>query len=90
MNKNELVKALSEKSNLKQKDCNLCVNALLEVLKDSLERGESVLLNGFGKFFVRFKKQRKCVNPQTKALMVVSSKYVPVFSPSGAFKQKFH
>lgn len=89
MNKNELIKALSEKSDLSQKDCNLCVNALLEVFKDSLLRGEPILLNGFGKFFAKFKPQRKGINPKTRALTVYPSKYVPVFRPSGAFRQKF-
>jgi len=40
------------------------VESLLEIIKQTLESGEDVLISGFGKFCVREKKKRPGSNPQ--------------------------
>ena len=47
------------------------VEALLEIIKRTLESVEDVLISGFGKFCVKEKKERKGRNPHTgKGLML--------------------
>ena len=41
------------------------VEILLEIIKESLEMGEDVLISGFGKFCVKAKKERRGRNPAT-------------------------
>jgi len=41
------------------------VESLLEIIKQTLESGEDVLISGFGKFCVRDKKKRPGRNPKT-------------------------
>jgi len=38
---------------------------LLEIMKGSLEKGEDVLISGFGKFCVKEKRERRGRNPAT-------------------------
>ena len=42
MNKNEFVNAVYSKSGLTKKDCKLCLDTILEVIKDALSQGDSV------------------------------------------------
>ena len=89
MNKTQLVKALSQKTGLSKAECAKCFNAFLEVCLNTLLRGEPIIINGFGKFFSKFKQARNGINPQTKDTMVYSSKYVPSFRASQALRAKF-
>ena len=43
------------------------IETLFEIIKQSLEEGEDVLISGFGKFSVKNKNQRRGRNPQTAA-----------------------
>ena len=89
MNKTELVKSISKKTKLTQRDCSMCLDALKEVVAETLTHGETIVLSGFGRFFTRFKPQRKGINPITRDYTIYPSKYVPSFSPSAILKAKF-
>ena len=52
MNKNEFVSQLNTKTGLTKKDCKLCLESIIDVIKDALRSGESVTLSNFGKFKV--------------------------------------
>ncbi len=41
------------------------VDSILEILKKTLENGEDVLISGFGKFWVKNKRERRGRNPAT-------------------------
>ena len=90
MNKTELIKSVSKQSNFSQNNCKLCLQALQDVLTQALLRGEVINLNGFGKFFAKYKSQRIGTNPITKDTIKIPSKYVPVFCSSKAFRAKFN
>ena len=66
MNKSEFIQAMSEKSGLTVKDATTALNATLEVIQESLQKGESVSLVGFGTFEVKERAARTGRNPQTK------------------------
>ena len=52
-NKAELVEQVSEKTGLTKKDVTTTVDALFEVIQESLKKGEKVQVVGFGNFEVR-------------------------------------
>ena len=64
------------------------VEALLHIAKDSLIKGEDLLLSGFGKFNVRKKKQRKGRNPQTGEELMLDARRVVTFNPSGLLRDR--
>jgi integration host factor subunit alpha len=66
------------------------VEAFLRISKDSLIGGSDLLLSGFGKFNVREKRERKGRNPQTGEDLILESRRVVTFHPSGILKAKIN
>ncbi|MBF0121603.1 MAG: HU family DNA-binding protein [Desulfobacterales bacterium] len=88
MNKEELVKFISEKTELTKADSTKALNAVIEGISASLENGEVVTLIGFANFKVVERKARKGRNPQTgKEIDIPASKAVK-FSVGQALKNK--
>lgn len=66
------------------------VEALLEIIKKTLESGEDVLISGFGKFCIKEKRQRKGRNPQTSDEMMLRARRVVTFRCSGVLRDKIN
>ena len=58
------------------------VEQVLEIMKETLERGETVKISGFGNFTVREKRPRKGRNPKTTEEITITSRRVLKFKPS--------
>jgi len=58
------------------------VDATFEIIKKALERGDQVLISGFGKFKVKFKWARKGRNPKTGERIVLESRRIVNFQCS--------
>ena len=69
-----------------KKEATQTVEVLLEMIKQSLENGEDVLISGFGKFCVREKKERQGRNPQNGQNLILDARRVVTFNCSGVFK----
>lgn len=87
MNKNEFVNEINLKSGLSKKDCRLCLETMLEVIKSALQCGESVTISNFGKFKVNDVKSKTLYNFKTKNTEVVEAKKTPAFKASENLKQ---
>ena len=88
MNKNEIIKSMAKHTNLTQKDCILCLNALKQVISRALERGEDISLSGFGKFYVKSYAKRNSFNPQTGKISALKERKLPIFKASSVLKAK--
>ena len=62
--------------------------ALLELIKSSLEAGNDVLVSGFGKFCVKEKAERKGRNPATGEDAILPARRVVTFKCSGKLREK--
>lgn len=79
MNKSELINAVAAKAELSKKDADTAVNAVLDVITESLVGGDKVTLVGFGNFEVHDRKERSGRDPRTgKAIQIPASK-APTF-----------
>jgi len=74
MNKKEMVDALAAKSGMTKTDSKKALDAMLEVIGETLKNGESVSLVGFGNFSVVERPERKGVNPATKEVITIAAK----------------
>ena len=63
---------------------------LLEQIKSTLEKGEDVLISGFGKFCVKNKKERRGRNPATGDDMMLSQRQVVTFRCSHLLREKIN
>ncbi|RJR35141.1 MAG: integration host factor subunit alpha [Desulfobacteraceae bacterium] len=67
---------------LTRKRASAIVNTLFEIMARALERGDFVIISGFGKFQVKFKWARKGRNPRTGESIVLESRRVVTFHAS--------
>ena len=56
------------------------VDACLAVIEDSIKRGESINLHGFGTFSLGKRAERQTKHPATGEPVIISSRYVPKFN----------
>ncbi len=66
------------------------VESLLEIIKQTLESGDDVLVSGFGKFCVKEKAKRKGRNPATGDDMMLDARKVVTFQCSGKLKDRIN
>ena len=74
----------------RKKDATHIVESLLEIMKETLESGEDILISGFGKFCVRAKKKHRGRNPQTGEDLPIDAKRVVTFRCSGTLRDKIN
>jgi DNA-binding protein HU-beta len=86
MNKAEFVGAIAEKCSMSKSQAAEVVDAMVEVLKKALKKGESVTLIGFGTFSVRKRAAREGRNPRTGQTIKIKASKTPVFKAGKAFK----
>ena len=63
-------------------------DALIEIIKATLESGNDVLISGFGKFCVKKKAARKGRNPATGERMMLAPRRVVTFKCSTMLREK--
>lgn len=88
MTKKDIVIRVSNDTNLTQIDVKKIVQRMLDVISESLERGETVELRNFGVFKVKSRRGRIGRNPRTGQEVTVPEKKVVVFKPGLILKQK--
>ena len=87
MNKSELIEQVADRADIKRSEAEAAVNALTEVVKETLQRGGDVALTGFGKFSVAERGARQGVNPQTGERIQIAASKAPKFSAGADFKK---
>lgn len=86
MTKAELAKILHEKIGISRKDSIAHVEALLDLIKSTLETGENVKIAGFGVFEIKDKNARRGRNPQTGESITINARKVLTFKPSNLLR----
>ncbi|MCG8348012.1 MAG: HU family DNA-binding protein [Chloroflexales bacterium] len=86
MQKTDFIKAVAEKTGVSQKETKQVIDAALDVIAETLSKGEKVTLTGFGTFEVRNRQAREGVNPQTREKISIPATKTPGFSASSTLK----
>ena len=87
MTKRDLVLAVAKKANLTNKAADEAIDALLLTIRDTLKRGDKVVITGFGTYSVRERKERKGRNPKTGQNLMIAARRVPGFSPGKTLRK---
>lgn len=66
------------------------IETLLELIKQSLEAGDDVLISRFGKFSVKEKRQRRGRNPQTGEPITLLPRRVVTFRLSNTLRERIY
>ena len=84
----DLCDAVHEALGLSRNECAALVERTLGLIVESLERGETVKLSGFGVFQVREKRARMGRNPKTGEEVPIQPRRVLTFRPSHLMKDR--
>jgi DNA-binding protein HU-beta len=88
MNKAELVEAVAQKSELTKAAAAKAVDAVLATVTETVAKGDSVSVIGFGTFESRKRAARNGKNPKTGEAIKIAATTVPAFKAGKAFKDK--
>ena len=88
MNKAEFVDAIAQKAEATKKDTNIFVDALTNVIIETVANGDKITLVGFGSFERRDRQAREGRNPSTGVPIKIPATQVPAFSAGKEFKEK--
>lgn len=86
MNRKELIDALANKTGSTKADAERNIAALIEVITDTLKKGDSISLVGFGTFEVRKRAARTGRNPATGAELKIKASKQPAFKAGATLK----
>lgn len=85
MTKSEVVNEICKKTGVERADALKCVEAFMEVVKDSLGNNENVYLRGFGSFILKKRAQKTARNISKNTTIVVPEHNIPAFKPAKEF-----
>ena len=84
----DLSEALHQEVGLSRQECSGLVERVLDMIVETLEKGETVKLSGFGVFQVRSKRARMGRNPKTGEPAAIHPRRVISFRASQIMKSK--
>ncbi len=86
MNKAEFISAIANSTGYSNAVTKETFDAMVEVIKKSLKKGEKISLVGFGNFDVVKRSARMGRNPQTGEPLKIKASKSPKFKPGKALK----
>lgn len=84
MTRNELIRATAEKSETTIKNAKAVVDALFEVIENTLVSGEDVKVTGFGTYYTILKEEHIGRNPSTNTAITIPERRYAKFKYSNA------
>lgn len=86
MNKTELIEALASKCDMSKAAASNAIDGLLDIVTDTLAKGDSISLIGFGTFSVGERAARTGRNPQTGAELKIAASKAAKFTAGAKLK----
>lgn len=87
MTKADIVEEVYERVGISKQEALRLTEMFLDIMKETLEKGEKVKISGFGNFVVRAKRARRGRNPQTGEETMITPRKVLTFKSSPLLKQ---
>ena len=85
MTKAEIVSNISDKSVIEKADVLATVEAFMEEVKSSLEKGDNVYLRGFGSFIIKTRAEKTGRNISKNTTIKIPAHNIPSFKPAKVF-----
>jgi len=82
----QLIDMLAERTNTSKAVVSDFLEAFLDTVKETLSKGDEIVLTGFGKFSVSDRAARKGLNPRTKEEIDIPARKVPAFKAGKELK----
>jgi integration host factor subunit alpha len=66
------------------------VETVFDIIKETLQREDKIMVSGFGNFIIRNKRARRGRNPQTGGDIEIAPRRILTFKPSTVLKASFN
>ena len=86
MNKTELIDALAQKCDVSKAEAGRAVDGLTDIIAETLAKGESIAVLGFGNFTITERAARVGRNPKTGEPLQISASKAPKFTAGSKLK----
>ena len=86
LTKTSIAEKIQENLDLPRNDTYDIMEVFLEIIKETIEKGEDIMISGFGKFCINEKHARKGRNPATDQEMTLPARRVVTFKCSGKLR----
>lgn len=90
LTKADLIERIRSNNDLTHKQSTDIVEATIDIIKNTLESGDDVLISGFGKLCVKQKAERKGRNPSTGDDQILPARRVVTFKCSGKLRERIN
>ena len=87
MSREDLIAKIAEDASITKKAAGEALKSVLNGISGSLAKGNKVSLVGFGTFDVAKRAKRKGLNPQTREVITIQARKVPVFRAGKKLKE---
>jgi len=88
LTKAHLIECIRSNNGLTFRQSTDIVETIIDIIKNTLESGDDVLISGFGKFCVKQKSERKGRNPATGDDQMLPARRVVTFKCSGKLRER--
>ena len=88
MTKNELVSAIAKRSGISKADVEHVINNSLNVIRETVASGDSIIIRGFGTIEPKLRKAKKARIIATGETVNIPARKVPTFKPCFSFRQE--
>ena len=90
MNRNELVDAVSGKTDMRKSEASKAVDAVFDAIADALKDGDEVRLVGFGTFSVASRAASEGRNPRTGEKIKIAASKQAKFKPGKRLRDELN
>lgn len=85
MTKADIVNEISKKTGIEKVLVQKSIESFMEVMKDSMVKGNNVYLRGFGSFILKKRAQKTARNISKNTSIIIPEHFIPAFKPAKSF-----
>lgn len=85
MTKAEIVAEIAQKTGIEKNSVLNTIETFMDVMKDSMSKGENVYLRGFGSFIIKKRAAKTGRNISKNTSIIIPAHNIPAFKPAKTF-----
>jgi DNA-binding protein HU-beta len=85
MTKADIVNEISKKTGIEKNLVQKSIESFMEIMKDSMVKGNNVYLRGFGSFILKKRAKKTARNFSKNTSIIIPEHYIPAFKPAKSF-----
>ncbi|MBR3568796.1 MAG: integration host factor subunit beta [Salinivirgaceae bacterium] len=88
MTKADIVSEIAKNTGIEKVATLKIVEAMMDSIKNSIEKGDNVYLRGFGSFIIKKRAKKTARNITKNTSLVIPEHFIPAFKPAKTFMVK--